>query len=76
MQELGHLISPFAGFDRSASPEQIHGFTAFFIKHLSLPLFEKLDELTQVFLGFALAMKERAHFFRQTCSVFCWPRAG
>jgi len=48
-QEFGHLISPAAGFDRNAqTPQAVHGFTNFFIKFLSLPLFEKLDELSKI----------------------------
>ena len=47
--EFGHLISPPAGFDRDVSKGAVvHGFTRFFMRYLSLPLFEKLNELSQV----------------------------
>ncbi len=48
VQEFGHLISPPAGFDRSQPAAAVHGFTKFFIKFLSLPLFEALNELTSI----------------------------
>jgi len=47
--EFGQLISPPAGFGRyHQSDHSRHGFTTFFIQFLSLPLFEKLDELTRI----------------------------
>jgi hypothetical protein len=47
--EFGKLISPPAGFGRyNQSDHSRHGFTTFFIQFLSLPLFEKLDELTRI----------------------------
>ena len=47
--EFGQLISPPAGFGRyHQSDHSRHGFTAFFIQFLSMPLFEKLDELTRI----------------------------
>lgn len=47
-EEFGELISPPSGFDRNARPEQEHGFTKGFMQYLALPLFEQLNDLTQV----------------------------
>ena len=47
--EFGQLISPAAGFDRAvAKGKAEHGFTRFFMRYLSLPLFEKLHTLSRV----------------------------
>jgi len=48
VKEFGVLISPAAGFDRNAKGESRHGFTLFFMERLALPLFEKLDKLSQI----------------------------
>mmetsp|Transcript_17564 Transcript_17564/g.52864 ORF Transcript_17564/g.52864 Transcript_17564/m.52864 type:complete len:918 (-) Transcript_17564:262-3015(-) len=46
--EFGALISPPAGFDRTASLRAEQLFTKGFMQHLALPFFELLDELTNV----------------------------
>lgn len=52
--EFGKLISPPAGFGRYDQLDHSrHSFTTFFIQFLSLPLFEKLDELTRIGVGAA-----------------------
>ena len=48
LAEVGHLISPPAGFSRDATPLTQHGFTRFFIQFLSRPIFEKMNELTRI----------------------------
>mmetsp|Transcript_69345 Transcript_69345/g.166246 ORF Transcript_69345/g.166246 Transcript_69345/m.166246 type:complete len:557 (+) Transcript_69345:142-1812(+) len=46
--EFGALISPPGGFDRSASPLALHKFDRFFLRYLSLPTFEKLNDLAMI----------------------------
>lgn len=47
-EEFGCLISPPPGFDRHAGAKAMHNFTKGFMQFLSLPLFQKIDELSKV----------------------------
>lgn len=48
LEQFGRLISPPQGFDRQATAKDQHIFTKGFMQFLSLPLFNKLAELTKV----------------------------